>query len=439
MHMDPGILVADIGHLKKIPVKTGFLAIFLEEPFVGAGGTGGHDDARQVLLPDNIGHLDRRILGTGKKVIRGVNHRGQGFGIFHHPRHVNHASYIYPAVTDKNSRPGSDAAQILFQGQLCFRNQAAAGPGQQFPGASGGAARFHHRFRYVLRAAEGAADKHSRPRSLHGIFQAGLAEAILIEVHAKASGKLARFRRRREPYGQDDHVKLFLHEPAVLHDVSNHEVFRLLQFLHTGRDRADITDAVFFLCPVYKTVEIFAVGPYIHEEDRRFQIVRVLLAHDRLFGGIHAAYGRAPTVAAGGIPRTDTLYEGNLFWLLSVGKPLDMAEIGAGSRKNPFKLDARNDVFVAAETVFAADAGIKNFKARGGDYRAHFQPVFLKSFFMPQSAGNADLNALVTFGTDPAIQAAAGFAPGIFFREAYGNLLKIHFSFPDLAHGHRQS
>src|SRR3990170_2604745 len=118
--------------------------------------------------------------------------------------------------------------------------------------------------------------------------------------------------------------------------------------------------------------------------------------------------------------------------------PLDMAEIGAGSRKNPFKLDARNDVFVAAETVFAADAGIKNFKARGGDYRAHFQAVFLESFFMPQSAGNADLNALVAFGTDPAIQAAAGFAPGIFFREAYGNLLKIHFSFPGLAHGHRQ-
>jgi hypothetical protein len=42
--MHPGIMVADIGHLKKVFVQAGIIHSFLEQRLMGTGGTGRHDN-----------------------------------------------------------------------------------------------------------------------------------------------------------------------------------------------------------------------------------------------------------------------------------------------------------------------------------------------------------------------------------------------------------
>ena len=71
VHVHPGILVPDVGHLEEVAVQARLFAVLLEEPFVGSGRAGGDDDPARVLFLDDLAHLDGRILGAGEEVVRG--------------------------------------------------------------------------------------------------------------------------------------------------------------------------------------------------------------------------------------------------------------------------------------------------------------------------------------------------------------------------------
>ena len=51
VHVDPGVLVADVGHLEEVAVEARLLAVLLEESLVGARRAGAHDDAGQIAFP----------------------------------------------------------------------------------------------------------------------------------------------------------------------------------------------------------------------------------------------------------------------------------------------------------------------------------------------------------------------------------------------------
>ena len=289
VHMDPGVLVADVGHLKEITVQTGLLAVLLEKPFVGAGRAGGDDHAGQFVLLDHFAHLDGRILGTGEEVVRCIDDIGQGLGVFHDRGHIHDAADVNAAMANKDARPRADAPDVVLQRHFFLAGQRSPTGSEKSLGAGCGAAGFHDCFRDILGSAEGAADKDAFPRGLDGILQSGLAEAVLLKLHAEGFGQFSGLLRRRQTDGQDDHVEFLLHKRAVFLNVFDEQIFRLLEFLDGRRHGPDIADAVFPLGAVHKAVEILAVGADIHEENRGFQVLGVFLADDRLLRGVHAA------------------------------------------------------------------------------------------------------------------------------------------------------
>ncbi len=212
VHVDPGILVPDVGHLEEVAVQARLLAVLLEEPLMGPGRAGGDDDPREPLLLDHLAHLDGRILGAGEEVVRGIDHVGQGLGVLHDGRDVDHAADVDPAVADEDPRPRADPPEVALHRELFRRGQRAPARGQEPLGAGGGAARLHDRLGDVLGAGEGAADEDPFPGGLDRVLPERLAEAVLLEVDAQVLRQLGRFLRRRESHGEDDHVELLLGE-----------------------------------------------------------------------------------------------------------------------------------------------------------------------------------------------------------------------------------
>ena len=198
---------------------------------------------------------------------------------------------------------------------------------------------------------------------------------------------------------------------AVLRNIFHQQIIGLLQFLDCRGHGADVADAVFVLGAIDKAVEILAVGADVHVENCGLQPLGVFLADDRFLGGIHAANRRTPAVIAGCVAGTDALNEGDLLRFLAVGNPLDMAEERTGSRQNPLKLNAGDDIFINAVTVFAAESGIKYFKAGRSNDSADFNCFFFKCHIVVDGLGDTGINALVTLGADAAVKAAARLRP----------------------------
>ena len=78
--VDPGALVADVGHLEQILVETGGAQHFLEDGLVGGGAAGRHHHPVQVVFPDLLHHLGLGVLGAGEEVGLGVLHVGKALG-----------------------------------------------------------------------------------------------------------------------------------------------------------------------------------------------------------------------------------------------------------------------------------------------------------------------------------------------------------------------
>jgi len=118
------------------------------------------------------------------------------------------------------------------------------------------------------------------------------------QLNTGGLGQIEDVLRRLQPDREDDHVVILLDLAPLLVDVMDAQVAVGALRLDAVDAAADETDIGLVPGPLEVLVEILAVGPHIHIEDRRRQPRDVVLGDDRLLDGVHAADRRAVAVAA---------------------------------------------------------------------------------------------------------------------------------------------
>ena len=106
MHVHPGALLTDVGHLEPERVQPSLLGGGPEGRLMQTRGTGCHNDTGQVVLLDGI--LDLLLAGGRAHVLVVVCKCDvrQGLGVFFYLRDVNRSGDIGSAVADKYADAG---------------------------------------------------------------------------------------------------------------------------------------------------------------------------------------------------------------------------------------------------------------------------------------------------------------------------------------------
>ncbi len=140
--VDPGILVADVGHFKQVFVQPAGLQGFHEHRFVGLGAAGGHDHPVELVLLDFFLDFLLGVLAAGEEILIREDHVGQPFGISLDGRHIDHAADVDAAVADKYTDARLLTGDIPTQRDLdsC---------GHPCPGLRPGRRRRHRRRRWL--------------------------------------------------------------------------------------------------------------------------------------------------------------------------------------------------------------------------------------------------------------------------------------------------
>ena len=127
VHVHPGTLVADIGHLKQVGIESGFGQRIAEQRLVGSRCAGGHYHPIQIVFGDLLLDPILSIVGAGIKIVLRVHNVRQCFRIFHDVRDINHAGDIGAAVADENPDARVFCLHISF-GRINFgRDQRTPG------------------------------------------------------------------------------------------------------------------------------------------------------------------------------------------------------------------------------------------------------------------------------------------------------------------------
>ena len=378
VHVHPGALVADVGHLEEIRVQPRLPDGLLEQRLVGPGRTGGHDHAVQVVLQDLLLDDLLGVRGAGVHVVHGVDHPRKPPGVLGHGGDVHHPADVQAAVADEHPDAGRLSGDVPLRGQLARGDLGAPhrGQGNHGPGSSAGT--LHHRLGDVLGLSEGTADVHSLPGSSHRVEGAGAGEAVVVELDAEGVGQLAGLDRRLQPRGEHHHLEL----PGavllgVLVHVADHEVAVLSGLADLRGAAAGEADAQ-PLGPLVVLVEALAVGPDVHVEDLAGQVRLVLHGDDGFLDGVHAAHRRAVVVLR--IPAAHALDEGQPTRLPPVRRTQDLAGAGTAGRQDPLELQARDHVREGAVAELRLLRGVVEAETRGQDHGAGLDrglPVFL--------------------------------------------------------------
>ena len=104
--MNPGVLISDIGHFKKVFVEARIHQSLLKKGFMGLRGAGGNYNAIQILFLNYLGDRILGIGGAGEKIIGHIFHIRERGRVVSHSHHINHPSDIDAAVTDKDADTG---------------------------------------------------------------------------------------------------------------------------------------------------------------------------------------------------------------------------------------------------------------------------------------------------------------------------------------------
>ncbi len=201
------------------------------------------------------------------------------------------------------------------------------------------------------------------------------------------------------PEGEDNGIKFLLFKGPILFHIGDEEVFCGMKFL----DRRDGTSLVFNpiigLCPFVISLVVLSHGPDIHVEEGDVEVGRAILRNHGLLGRIHAADGRTMILAAGGVPRSDALDEGNPLHLLPIRNPDRKPLGGTRGGEHPLELDARQDILIPAKPVLPLSLGQEGLKAKSeedGPDPNRLLLLFLVKIDRPRTA---DLDTFPASGT----------------------------------------
>ena len=164
VHVHPGALVADVGHLKQVGIEAGLGQRVAEQRLVRSRGAGGHHHPIQMVFGDLLLDPILGIVGAGIKIVLRVHDVGQGLGIFHDIRDIDHAGDIGPAVADKDSDARLFSLHISFGWVDLGSDQRAAGFPQEREHLSGSRRGLHDSFRNIFGLGKRPGDKDSFPR-----------------------------------------------------------------------------------------------------------------------------------------------------------------------------------------------------------------------------------------------------------------------------------
>jgi hypothetical protein len=428
LHVHPGVLVADVGHIKEIGVEAHLLDGLLEHGHVGPGAAGGHHHPVELVFGDGRQDLVLGVGGTGEQVLVGQDHPRQGGDIFGEGRDVDDPADVDAAVADKDAHPGFLALHVDLRGQFPFFDGRAPGRAQEFTGGGRGGGGLHDRLGNVFGALEDAADIDAVFIGVdrgegRGVGEAGLGFDLDSHGFGQAQGIRGGFQAHR----QDHHVKDFGLQFALLREVADGNVIGARHRVDGVDPGAQEADPVFVLGPPVVLFEVLAVGAHVHEEDGGIQgvVFAMLLGDDRLLDGVHAAdRGAVAVVAVVQVPGAHALEPGDLQGLLVVRGPHQVAGKGPGGAQDALELQAGHHVGIRGIVVGIVLLGIKDRKARRQDDRAHLQLQLFRSQLVGHRQGLAGLGALHTLGANPAVDAAGRFFDGRFFFIAQVDFLK---------------
>ena len=155
--MNPGIVIPDIGHFKQIFVQTGVDQGFLEQGFMGFGGTGRHHDPVQIFLFDDADQIVLCVLGTGIEVVGCKLHIGKGRRILRNRWNIDDAGNVDAASADKYADTGPLAGNIDFRNNFLCLGKGISCQAQNFSRHCRSSAGIDNRLRNVFGPLEGAA------------------------------------------------------------------------------------------------------------------------------------------------------------------------------------------------------------------------------------------------------------------------------------------
>ncbi len=166
MHVDPGTLIPDIGHLEEITVEAGLPDRVLEERLMGSRSARGNNDPIQFVFFDDLLKQLLGILRAGVEIVIGIDDMGECPGILYDGRDIDHAGDIDSAVTDEGANPGSFIIHILFRDVFLFGHQGSSRRSEERGGFSCGSRGLGHGLGDILGAGKGATHENPRLRGL---------------------------------------------------------------------------------------------------------------------------------------------------------------------------------------------------------------------------------------------------------------------------------
>ena len=368
VHVDPGALVTDVGHVEQVFVQASVPAGLPEERLVGPGCAGCDDDPVEVVLLDCGGDGLQAVLGACVLGLLGEDDVGQGLGVGCDGGDVDHGSDVDSAVADPYSDTGLLTLDILLSGVdlgsaglEVLVHDVGSGLGGSSAGLGDGCGD-------VLGCGEGTGHEDTLPGCLQGVVDGGLAEAVLVELDSEHVGELLGSLGGHESDGQDGHVELLGDTVVLIVGVVDDELLGHGVLLDVRDAGSPVhLDAVLVLTAVDVGLELLSVGPDVHEEDVLLD-VSVLLGDHGLLGRVHAAHGRAvllPALLLG--PGSAALDVGDLLGVLSAGGNDDVSPVGSGGAHEPLVLDGGDDVLVPAVAVLAGVGGVPDLESGSGN------------------------------------------------------------------------
>ena len=103
IHMNPGALVTDIGHLKEIGIESHFTDRVSKKRLMGPRCAGGHHDTVQVEFLHPLLDQFQGVCRTGVDRIFSMDHSWKGFCKFNDFFHIHGSSDIRSTTADKGS------------------------------------------------------------------------------------------------------------------------------------------------------------------------------------------------------------------------------------------------------------------------------------------------------------------------------------------------
>ncbi len=208
--VDPGALIANIGHLQQVGIEPRIAKRVAEDRLVRPRRTGGDHDPVQPVLGDLGLHLVLVVVGAGVDVRLGKDHAGQEPRSLDDPLHVDHRGDVAAAMADEDADPRRLVGHVALGRIGLGADAAAAGLGQQGHRPRRGRAGLHHRVGNVLGLLERAPDEHARPGGVQRPELVRGGEAPAVEHHAQPLGLLLQAGAGLQAEREHDHVELLL-------------------------------------------------------------------------------------------------------------------------------------------------------------------------------------------------------------------------------------